>query len=61
MLNDSYLGDGLYASFDGYGITLWTERDFTKHWVYLEPTVYKALQDYVERLKAQAQSAQSEK
>lgn len=39
-----YLGDGCYASFDGYAITLTTENGIeTTNTVYLEPEVYIAL------------------
>lgn len=41
---ERYLGDGLYASFDGYMVTLSTPRsNGTTHWVALEPTVFAAL------------------
>jgi hypothetical protein len=39
----SYLGDGLYVSFDGYHFILSTERDNGLHWVGLEPSVVDAL------------------
>ena len=38
-----YLGDGLYASFDGYMITLRAPRADGDHWVGLEPDVAKEL------------------
>jgi hypothetical protein len=47
-----YLGDGVYADFDGFGITLHTERDGGTHWIYFEPEVLAALFAYVERLKS---------
>lgn len=34
-----YIGDGAYAMFDGYGITVSAERGYTEHYVYLEPSV----------------------
>ena len=34
---DAYLGDGVYASFDGYQIWLKTERETGWHAVALEP------------------------
>jgi hypothetical protein len=46
-----YLGDGLYASFDGYGIGLHAPRLEGDHWVYLEPDTYESLLCYVESLK----------
>jgi hypothetical protein len=33
---ETYLGDGLYASFDGYAITLRAPRQDGDHWVALE-------------------------
>lgn len=40
MPHEAYLGDGLYASFDGYAITLSAPRDLGGvHWIALEPTV----------------------
>lgn len=44
---ETYLGDGLYASFDGYSIGLRTPRDDSDHWVYLEPEVVVALQRFM--------------
>lgn len=34
-----YLGDGLYAFFDGYHVILKTQRLNGEHWVALEPQV----------------------
>jgi hypothetical protein len=44
--NETYLGDGLYASFDGYTITLRAPRVPVDHWVALEPDVLRALIQY---------------
>ena len=38
-----YLGDGLYVSFDGYGIRLRAPRFDSDHFVALEPEVFKSL------------------
>lgn len=46
-----YLGDGLYARFDGYNIILHTDRAGMEHWVALEPIVYKSLVSYHDRLE----------
>lgn len=40
---EEHLGDGLYASFDGYQIKLRAPREYGDHEVYLEPYVYRAL------------------
>ena len=55
MTQKVYIGDGVYASTDGYGVWLQTERinEVTgralTHEIYLEPAVYQALRNYVER------------
>lgn len=41
--NTQYLGDGLYAHFDGWQIQLFTERENGTHSVYLEREVYENL------------------
>ena len=40
---DTYLGDGLYAEFDGAMIVLKTPRETGEHYVALEPEVFEAL------------------
>jgi hypothetical protein len=49
---ETYLGDGLYASFDGWQIVLRAPRsDGTNtwdHWVGMEPNVYRALVSWIE-------------
>jgi hypothetical protein len=51
MENETYLGDGLYASFDGYQITLRAPRENGDHYVALEPVVLESFFRYVEHLK----------
>jgi hypothetical protein len=51
MSEETYLGDGLYASFDGYQIILRAPREDGDHWVALEPPVFMALLAFVERMK----------
>jgi hypothetical protein len=41
-----YIGDGVYASFDGYHIWVKTEREGMTHEIALEPEVYAALDKY---------------
>lgn len=48
---ECYLGDGVYASFDGYQIWLRTERENGWQSIALEPSVYSALTEYVKALK----------
>lgn len=45
--NEAYLGDGLYASFDGWHIWLRTNEG---NEVALEPKVYRNLLDYQRKL-----------
>ena len=47
MENEEYLGDGLYASFDGFQFWLRAPRDGGDHEVALEPQVYRAFIGYV--------------
>ena len=47
---ETYLGDAVYASFDGYMIKLRT-GDGNNQVIYLEPEVYAALASYVESLR----------
>lgn len=48
-----YLGDGVYASYDGYHIWLRTDRYGTEHKIALEPHVLYALSEYVMTLQRQ--------
>ena len=59
--NETYLADGLYASFDGFYIWLRAERDGQQHRVALDPETWNALQDYVIELdKLVAKERQNE-
>ena len=40
MRDETYIGDGVYASFDGWMIKLRTQRDDRDDVIYLEPSVY---------------------
>lgn len=42
-----YLGDGVYASFDGYQVWLAVDRDGEAVGIAVEPRVWDALKDYV--------------
>lgn len=46
-MNEVYLGDGLFASFDGFQFKLRTPREFGDHEVYLEPSVLQNFLDFV--------------
>jgi hypothetical protein len=45
-----YIGDGVYASHDGYHIWLRTRREYRWESIALEPNVIKALGEYIESL-----------
>ena len=48
----SYLGDGVYAIYDGFGIWLHTsDHNNPTDKVYMEPTVITALNQFVEDIK----------
>jgi hypothetical protein len=47
MENETYLGDGVYASFDGYQIWLDTRAQHPVNRIALEPAVWARLKDYV--------------
>lgn len=43
---ERYIGDGLYASFDGWHVVLRAPREGGDHFVALEPPVFKQLCEY---------------
>lgn len=45
---ETYLGDGLYASFDGWQFRLRAPREDGDHIVYLEPAVMRAFDEFRE-------------
>ena len=47
--NETYLGDGLYASFDGFRIVLRAPREQGDHVIVLEPAVYRAIVAFAAR------------
>ena len=52
--NYSYLGDGVYAFFDGYGIWLRTghhEEHKCDDKIYIEPSVYLSLNKFIDGLR----------
>jgi hypothetical protein len=44
--DERYLGDGVYATFDGWFVWLTVDRNGVKERVALEPEVYAALRRY---------------
>jgi hypothetical protein len=60
MEEDTYLGDGLYAAFDGWQIELYASNGIRKtNQVYLEPAVLAAFLRYVKELKSQSNDAET--
>lgn len=53
-IKEHYLGDGLYASFDGSQIKLRAPRGDGDHEVFLEQDTLNELLRYVEKLKKDA-------
>mgnify|MGYP001576714575 CR=1 FL=1 len=53
---DAYLGDGVYASFDGYHVILDLRGQDTTTRIALEPPVLHALNEYVKRLSNRYES-----
>ena len=47
---EEYLGDGLYASYDGFMVSLRAPRESGDHWVGLEPDIMFALFRFCEKV-----------
>lgn len=47
---ETYLGDGLYASFDGFMVKLRAPREDGDHWVGMEPPELAAFVAFIARL-----------
>jgi hypothetical protein len=53
-----YLGDGVYADFDGFNLVLTTENGISvQNTIYLEPQVFNHLLLYVDRLRLEVSDA----
>lgn len=52
IVEPTYLGDGVYATFDGYQIWLGINDHDSPPVVAIEPAVYEALQQYAKRVWA---------
>lgn len=56
-----YLGDSVYADFDGFAIVLTTENGYgPSNTIVMEPEVYNALVQYAEHLRAPSKQDNSE-
>ena len=51
---ETYLGDGLYASFDGWQFCLRAPRENGDHVVFLEPQMLHDLNEYAKRVLARS-------
>jgi hypothetical protein len=51
---ETYLGDGVYASFDGWQIRLRAPRDLGSHFVYLDDQTLAAFERYIAKLREKA-------
>ena len=57
----SYIGDGIYARYDGFGVWTACQRDNGWHSIYFEPSVLKSLNKfYAEATADPAVDAKSE-
>jgi hypothetical protein len=52
-IEEEYLGDGLYASFDGWQFWLRAPRSDGDHEVALEPQVLAAFERFVKRIRTE--------
>lgn len=46
-MTELFLGDGLYASFDGFSVTLRAPRERGDHYVVLEPSILRAFEEFI--------------
>lgn len=63
MENPIYLGDGVYAEYDGYGIWLKTgdhREAFCDNKIYLEDMVLASLNNFVRRIEAENKKKKGE-
>ena len=51
MSGETYLGDGLYASFNGYQIKLRAPDSAGERVVYMEPEVVREFLAFIEKLR----------
>ena len=55
-MTKNYLGDSVYVDFDSFALTLATENgkpDDPSNIIIMEPSVYRAITCYVERIRQQ--------
>ena len=49
-MNDKYLGDGLYVSYDGFQVAI-AVNDHRNKVAYLDPNVMAAMVDYIKTMQ----------
>jgi hypothetical protein len=54
--HETYLGDGLYCSFDGFAYTLRAPRIGGDHFVVLEPEVLDEFEKFVKRTEQEIET-----
>jgi hypothetical protein len=50
-MNEIYLGDGCYASYDGFRFKLRAPREHGDHEIFLEPLVLQAFEKFVSEVR----------
>lgn len=51
-MTETYLGDGVYAEWDGYYVTLSVDDGTTEQTVHIDPDVWESLRRFVEAIPA---------
>lgn len=52
MKRETYIGDGLYVSFDGFHFILRAPRPDGDHWVGLQPDTVRSFEAFVRRIRS---------
>ena len=52
-----YIGDGVYAEYDGFAVTLSTERESGVHWLVLEPDHLDTLNQFIAAIRKATEGA----
>lgn len=52
---ETYIGDGVYVSFDGYSFNLRTPRENGDHHISLEPDMIQSILDYKDKVYKDAE------
>ena len=60
LIDDRYLGDGVYASFDGYNIWLDTRGQSERDQIALEPAVLEQFDQYRRDIHTAIEAAQTD-